>query len=265
MLCMDRRGRWAYSRTRSIWPDIESATMHHIDLSFEYIGTPNEADVSHAVFGLLASWANNGQILGSDWTVILGESCCRAVISCPETTSLNARYPNQHARKDLSALKSHGLTKPKVTVLGPAIESPAPDKCKKPAWYILTTHYLTIESPLRCGEHGLPVPLYRIPATYEADPNHWGIRCWQSDWKSFDQLQMGCGFGERWATKQISDPRSPLSATGREICADRKAHRRSDILLLVSWKWSKRVRGTGAAVSVVRPKMETCRNIARYY
>ncbi|MCD4727215.1 MAG: Zn-ribbon-containing protein [Pirellulales bacterium] len=192
--------------------------MFHIEVTFRYSGKPEEGEVSQAIYGLLASMMQNGQILDSDYPITYTESDCKAVVSCPEKTSLHPRHANEHVRKDISELRSHGLLKPKFRVLGRGIESPVADQCKLPRWYLLMTNYLSAESPLKCGEHYLPVPLYRMPPTHELSPTFFDILCWQREWKCCDELQMACGAGERFATKQISDPNSPLATTGRDLC-----------------------------------------------
>lgn len=196
-------------------------TMFHAETTFRYSGKPDESSVSQCVHQILAAWASNGQILDGDTPVTFGKSACRAVVSCPEATSLQSRHATRYVREAISKVESHGLLKPTHRVLGRGLESPVTDSCRRPKWYILMTNYLSIESPLVCGEHYLPVPLYRVPATDKADPNDYGdIRCWQKEWKCCDQLQMACGPAERWATRQIADPRSALSETGRTICSE---------------------------------------------
>jgi predicted nucleic acid-binding Zn ribbon protein len=192
--------------------------MFHIELTFRYAGKHEEADVSQGIHGLLASLLTNGQLLDADWPITYSPSNCRVVVTCPEATSLHLRHANRYVRESLSELRAHGLRKPTLRALGRAIESPVADNCKRPCWYLLITNYLSAESPLRCGEHDLPVPLYRIPQTYDADPSYWDILCWQREWKCCDNLQMACGVGERFATKQISDPNSALARTGRDLC-----------------------------------------------
>jgi len=64
----------------------------------------------------------------------------------------------------------------------------------------------------------MPVPLYRIPHTYAADPSYYDLRQWEAQWKAFDRLQMMCGPGERFATRQISDNRSELTKVGLDLC-----------------------------------------------
>lgn len=192
--------------------------MYHVELTFQYSGKPNEPEISQGIERLLGAWVNNGQILNADWPVVFRKTHCLAIVACPEPTSLRPCHANDWIRKSLSELVSYGVLKPKLTLLGRGLESSTADRCRRPTSYFLMTNYLSIESPLWCGDHYLPIPLYRVPPTYEPDPSYWDILCWQKEWKSCDQLQMACGSGERWATKQISDPNSPLSTTGRKIC-----------------------------------------------
>jgi predicted nucleic acid-binding Zn ribbon protein len=192
--------------------------MFHVEVTFRYAGKPEETDVSQGIHGLLDSLITNGQMLDSDWPIAYTESDCRVVVSCPETTSLQPRNANENVRRYLSDLRSHGLLKPRYHVLGRGIESPMADHCKPPSWHVLITNYLSHESPLMCGEHYLPVPLYRVPHTHHAGPSFEDILCWQREWKCCDELQMACGFGERFATKQMSDLDSPLTTNGRDLC-----------------------------------------------
>jgi predicted nucleic acid-binding Zn ribbon protein len=192
--------------------------MFHIEVTFRYAGKHEEADVSRGIHDYLASLLTNGQLLDADWLITYTKSNCPVVVACPEETSLHASHANEDVSESLSKLRAHGLRKPTLRLLGRDIESPAADNCKRPRWYLLITNYLSVESPLRCGEHYLPVPLYRVPHTYDAYPSYWDVLCWQREWKGYDDLQMGCGFGERFATKQISDPNSALAKTGRDLC-----------------------------------------------
>jgi predicted nucleic acid-binding Zn ribbon protein len=192
--------------------------MYHVELTFRYSGKPKESNVTQGIDQLLGAWVNNGQILDADWPAVFRKTCCSAIVACPEPTSLRPRHANKWIGKFLSELRSYGVLKPKMTLLGRGLESSTVDRCRRPTSYFLMTNYLSIESPLRCGDDYLPVPLYRVPPTYEPDPSYWDILRWQKEWKSCDQLQMACGSAERWATKQISDPASSLSVTGRKIC-----------------------------------------------
>jgi predicted nucleic acid-binding Zn ribbon protein len=89
-------------------------------------------------------------------------------------------------------------------------------KCKKSDFYILTTNYVTIESPLTCGTCNKSVPLYRMPTYY--DYGYMPILSWETNYISCDSLQMNCEVGERWALNQMQEIDSQLSKQGLEIC-----------------------------------------------
>jgi predicted nucleic acid-binding Zn ribbon protein len=189
--------------------------MINIEVVFRYCGKPDEAAVSGAVNTLLGAWIQNGQVVEGDCPITFARTACRMVVGCPESTSLNTRYANKWVRRAISEISRQGLHHPGLRVLGREIESRDADLCRRPPWLIMSTHFLSRESPLICGEHYLPVPLYRIPRT-DTD-NGYDVRCWQVTWSAFDRLQMLCGPGKRFAARQISDLRSRLSSAGRKL------------------------------------------------
>ena len=194
--------------------------MVNIEIRFRYQGKPKESDISSAVYRLLSDWVRTGQVLHGDWPITHGQGACRLVVGCPETTALAGRNGNAAVGRSLSELSMHGLSKPSFHVLGPGLDSPRTDRCRRPSWYILITNFLSVESPLHCGDHYLPIPLYRIPWTDKANDNHQGVLYWQSLWRGCDQLQMNCDVGEEFATRQIADPDTRLSKLGRERARD---------------------------------------------
>ena len=101
--------------------------------------------------------------------------------------------------------------------VGKSYDNPStPCKCKKSAFYILITNYLTIESRLKCGSCNNSVPLYRLPI-YE-DHGYLPILSWETNYIACDSLQMNCEVGERWAINQMQDIESQLSKQGLRIC-----------------------------------------------
>ena len=89
-------------------------------------------------------------------------------------------------------------------------------KCKKNKSYVLFTTYLTLESPIRCGECFGTIPLYRIP--YVSGEEHYDIIGWQSNYQSCDMLQMNCSVGEKFGLNQMGKLDSALTKEGLEIC-----------------------------------------------
>ncbi|HQU82934.1 MAG TPA: DUF2310 family Zn-ribbon-containing protein [Pyrinomonadaceae bacterium] len=89
-------------------------------------------------------------------------------------------------------------------------------KCRESDFYILITNYITILSPITCGNCFKPVPLYKLPKYngYDYIP----ILSWETNYISCDSLQMNCEVGERWALNQMQEVTSQLSKQGLEIC-----------------------------------------------
>lgn len=108
------------------------------------------------------------------------------------------------------------LEKPTLKILGEETYEHISCACKNSSAYILFTHYVSIQSPLKCYDCFSPIPLYRIPRFESGD--YYRIICWQSDYKSCDSLQMNCTTGERFAMNQMSNLDSSLSKQGISIC-----------------------------------------------
>jgi predicted nucleic acid-binding Zn ribbon protein len=193
--------------------------MFNVDIALRYYGKPDEHAIADGVCSLISGWARNGQVLNSDCAISFKGKACHAVVSCPEETSLDARNANKEVRKAISDLQTRGLQKPEIKFLGKAIETAPVDLCRRPKWYFLTTNFLSCEPALHCGDHGLPVPLYRIgKPTDPSGINYQDILAWQRTYRDCDELQILCGVGELFAIRQMSDARSQLSVMGRDIC-----------------------------------------------
>lgn len=192
--------------------------MFLFEISFRRLAQADSDLASDGIWRLLAAWSNAGQVLDGEPVVAARKGAYSATISCPERTSLHPKNDDRWVRKAKAYLKTCGLGSPKFSFAGTEMEGRKPDPCKRPSWYVLYTQQFCNASPLKCGDHFLPVPLYRIPPFDEPSRNYQCLRWWQTLWKMFDRTQMLCGPGERFATMQISDVRSQLAKQGRGIC-----------------------------------------------
>ncbi len=190
--------------------------MYLVKMSFSSEAGSSVDPISHSLNDLLAVMRMNGQICGREWSLITTPEGYATFVIVPEQDALEDRHRNKYVHKALDALGSAGLSQPILTVLGEDIDGDEICTCGVPEMYILYTNYLSLESPLRCGNCYLPVPLYRLPPTYEDEYSD--IICWQSDYQSCDSLQMNCQTLERAATREISRVDSSLSLRGRDIC-----------------------------------------------
>jgi predicted nucleic acid-binding Zn ribbon protein len=188
--------------------------MHTLEVSFSPLGERIDLLVDAAA-SLLSAWYRNGQVSSPDWALAAGDSELRAFVLSPTSESTDEKHANQYVRDALEILRSQFSVRPKMSVLGRDPESLEPCTCGKRHGHILFTHYLTVESPLRCAECFLPIPLYEVPPTRGQD--YYDILTWVADYKACDTLQMHTQVGERFGETQLMRHDSPLSRAGREI------------------------------------------------
>jgi predicted nucleic acid-binding Zn ribbon protein len=169
-------------------------------------------------YSLTAAWVKNGQMYGHTHSPVLtGRDGIRWHVLLPERTSLSKKWNNRYAVKAAEELAKVGAGAHEVRILGREASLPSVCRCRKPGRYYLFTTFLDITSPLNCGDCQRPVPLYRIP-TISGD-EHFDILQWQDNYRACDALWIGSGVGERFNGRQLSEPESDLSKSGRRICA----------------------------------------------
>src|SRR4051794_22917094 len=190
--------------------------MYIAELRFSSTASLDSDRVSQVVNHLLGVWRMNGQLCGREWPITIADRTAWTVVFLPEQNALEAVHANRYVVQALTELETAHLTRPTITIRGQDIEGMLPCTCPSTSTYILFTNYLSIESPLRCGSCFHPIPLYRIPATYQDE--FVDILRWQSDYQACDTLQMNCESLERAATRELSHPESSLAQRGRSSC-----------------------------------------------
>jgi predicted nucleic acid-binding Zn ribbon protein len=183
--------------------DFKCADSIDSDLLYEHI-----AKLLHALH-------QNGQICGREYPIAITPDGVMATVMIPAADALDELHHNRYVRQDIARFREIEVNGPYFSLIGEDMAGEV-CVCVSSSSYLLYTDYVTLDSPLRCGDCDDPVPLYRIPPTYEDE--YYNIICWQSDYRSCDSLQMNCRTLERAATRQISDPTSSLSQQGRAIC-----------------------------------------------
>lgn len=157
----------------------------------------------------------NGQICGKEWPIFAEGGRCVALVLAPELGSLASSIYGEYVRKVVHECELAGM---KIICL-PIAEDCTSAKtctCHTSSGYVLFTTYLSLESPIRCFDCFLPVPLYRFPVMPSGE--YYELICWQSDYQSCDRLQINCTTLERATTRQLSNRQSSLSQQGIEIC-----------------------------------------------
>jgi predicted nucleic acid-binding Zn ribbon protein len=193
---------------------IEHMYILELSLKANRVLTEEEDEL---ISDLLSSLRQNGQVIGHELNGIETDTEVKYFLLCHEKTSLSVKNQNKWVAKYRKELEKSTGAKIKVRVLGDAHDSGMGSCRCKPKSYILFATFISQCSPLRCGECFTPVPLYKVPKTYD-ESEYYNILCWESVYQSCDTLQMQCTVGEKFGIKQMSDINSPLSQQGLEVC-----------------------------------------------
>lgn len=183
--------------------------------------TENRAHIADELVLTLAYYSLNGQILGREDCYYFDGNRIVGFVRTPEKVSLRRKWDDVLVtlmRRKLETLCGSRLT---FDYLGEDRDSAKVCRCAEPSSYVVYTEGLQIGSPLRCGACGDEVPLYRLPRRPEC-PKAWdygSIFEWERDFQSCVDLQISCGFAERWAMRQMCDANSGLARNGREVAS----------------------------------------------
>lgn len=216
------------------------------ELQFDCYQDTALAEAESAIRQLLDALRYNGQILGREFPTVIHQGWLTSRVVCPEADSLHPRHYSRQVERAVERLHQAGLTSPKVTPRGPDLNSDTSDEAHSPSWQVLYTSYLHTCSPLRCGEHFAPIPLYRIPAVANGDFKQ--VLKWQEDWEACDQLQMNGSILEHQAVEEIASTTSLLSRRGRDL-----AKRIEFLTQVPTFYYLYRVGGDSLAAEQARP------------
>lgn len=187
--------------------------MFVCELEFECFDNTTVDAVDKAINGLMDALRYNGQVLGREFPITMGEGIFYVRAVCPEQDSLHPKYYSDYVKACLKRLSQACLLTPKVRLLGRDLNSEQSASTNKPEWQVLYTTYVHTCSPLREGDSLLPIPLYRYPATFNGD--HKAVIKWQSEWQACDEIQMAGGCqAEHAALHEICDVDSVLFRRG---------------------------------------------------
>nr|WP_211092014.1 Zn-ribbon-containing protein [Vibrio agarilyticus] len=185
-------------------------------MQFECFDNTTISAVDKAINGLMDALRYNGQVLGREFPIVMGEGEFFVRTVCPEKESLHPRHHSEFVQRCIANLSEASLLAPKVRLLGLDINSEQAAETETPSWQVLYTTYVHTCSPLRSGESLLPIPLYRYGPTFNGD--HKAVIKWQTEWQACDELQMaGACRAEFAALHEICDADSVLFRRGWDL------------------------------------------------
>lgn len=166
---------------------------------------------------LLEFYRGNGQTQGRIESQYIDNNKMVCLPFTLEKNSLDKKNNNFYVNRQTQKIEELCMSKFDIKTVGKTYDNyKTPCTCRKSDFYILITNYVTILSPLTCGNCNKTVPLYRLPIYY--DFGYMPILSWETNYISCDSLQMNCEVGERWALNQMQKITSPLSKQGLKIC-----------------------------------------------
>ena len=222
--------------------------MYVVEILFECFDDTTISAVDRSINGLMEALRYNGQVLGREFPVVMGEGVFTVRAVCPEADALHPDNHSDYVRFCMKSLSDACLLAPKVRLLGRDLNSEQAAEEEKPEWQVLYTTYVHTCSPLRSGDTLLPIPLYRNPPTLNGD--HKAVIKWQTEWQACDELQMaGACKAEHAALKEIMDVESDLFRRGWDLRG-----RIEYITKIPTYYYQYRVGGK----SLVEEKMRKC-------
>ncbi len=220
--------------------------MYIVDIEFECFDNTTVTAVESAINRLYEAWRFNGQILGREFPIAVGEGIFRSRLVCPEKESLHPKYHSDFVSHCLQNLTEAKLLAPKIRFVGQDLNSEV-TTVNTPQWQVLYTTYVHTCSPLRSGDDLLPIPLYRNPPTFNGD--HKAVIKWQTEWQACDELQMaGASKVEHAALKELTSIHSDLFRRGWDL-----AKRIGYLTKIPTYYYLYRVRGESLAAEQQRP------------
>jgi len=187
------------------------------ELTFECYQDSTIDAVNDGITQLIDALRYNGQILGREFPTSMHDGVFVTRVVCPEEDSLQHKNHSEQVKIQLQTLADVGLLQPQIRITGMDLHSDNTDPCDSRSWQVLYTHYLSTCSPLRCGEHLAPVPLYKVPTT---TGDHQQLLRWQIDWSCADELQMHGTTLAKPCRESLTDWLSPLNKTGSKLAKE---------------------------------------------
>ena len=186
--------------------------MYVVEIQFECFDNTTISAVDKAINGLMDALRYNGQILGREFPIVMGEGVFTLRLVCPDQDSLHPQYHSDFVKVCIERLADAKLLAPKVRLIGRDINSEEAAE-ENPSWQVLYTTYVHTCSPLPSGNSLLPIPLYRNPPTLNGD--HKAVVKWQTEWQACDEIQMAGGCrAEHAVLHEICDTDSVLYKRG---------------------------------------------------
>jgi hypothetical protein len=161
----------------------------------------------------LALLLRNGQVC-DEYFYAWSRGVLNAYVHLAGPTALAVRHHSRRGLQEQRAVVRAFGGKPGCTILDDAAPRRSARWQDAPILFLFTHAFDLAPSVLR-GESGVPVPSYLLPIT---DENREELFCWQSSYREHDAVWLGSGALEIPAYRELAEPASELSQSGRSLC-----------------------------------------------
>lgn len=185
----------------------------NIELDISKTGYHDEYE--HDFYAYLSGLEDSRQITDEDYTISLSGNKLSVRVTCPEESALDIKNTPVRALKCRERLEELAGNKLQFIKTGTSIGWEKYTIPEKSSFYFLMDHDI---SPLRCGDSGESIPLYKIPYTYHDNCCYNDVRDWRRDYDCVKRMWFRGSVSERFMQYQLQDHRSALSKAGRAVC-----------------------------------------------
>jgi predicted nucleic acid-binding Zn ribbon protein len=205
------------------------------------IGSSRERDaLSDVGESYLAALLKNGQIYG-EYLLAWSNGTLVAYTHVARPDSLAERYHSEWAMSDLNAVAKAFGRVPRCEIIDDDVRKRFRSWKHSTSFYLFT-HAFDDASPIRCGDTGRPIPLYLLPITQQARQD---LYFWARSYNYHEHIWLGSAALEIPAYKQLADPTSDLSVTGRQLCVDVERATKTPTFYFVDRYWGRNVGEAG--------------------
>lgn len=170
-------------------------------------------EMEDAIDEYLASSCKNGQIYG-DYFCSCSNGYLIAFVHVARPNSLAKQHHSEWSASSLQTVVELFGQNPEWSILEDNVPKRFAPWERSKSFYLFTNAF-DCTSPIRCADTGLPIPLYLLPITPQLREE---LYFWSLATIEHDKICLGCGELEIPAYKQLANPTSELSTTGRELC-----------------------------------------------
>lgn len=189
--------------------------MYLAELTFKVISDTDFSSAEAAIRRYMECLIFNGQLWGREFPTAWQQDCFNSRVVMPAEDALLQKHHSPPALVALEQLAAAGLAYPQWQILGMDLMSQHTDPCQRAAFYILYSRFSDSCSPVRCGEHFAPVPLYQL-TTSAVD--HESLIRWQLQYQALDDIQMQQSrVLRKSAERSMQQLHSRLNQQGRQL------------------------------------------------